>query len=160
MDTGRGSVGKAAIAGARDRATNQVRAAVVGRTDKTTIHGFAAEHTDPEATAYRDEVSVYALLPNPHEAVNHSALEYARGDVHTTGLKSFWSMLKRAHKGIFHKMSPKHLSRYVAEFQAKHNLRDLDTLDIMGAVVVGMDGKLLKYDTLTAPNGLDSGARS
>ena len=69
-------------------------------------------------------------------------------------------MLKRAHKGIFHKMSPKHLSRYVAEFQAKHKLRDLDTLDIMGAVVVGMDGKLLKYDTLTAPNGLDSGARS
>ena len=147
--------------GAKDRATSQVRAAVVGRTDKTTIHGFVAEHTDPDATAYRDEVSVYASLSSPHEAVDHSALECVRGDVHPTGLKSFQSMLKRARKeGAFHKMNPKHLSRYVAEFQAKHNLRDLDTLDIMGAVVVGMDGKLLKYDTLTAPDGLDSGARS
>ena len=56
-------------------------------------------------------------------------------------------------------MSPKHLNRYVREFAAKHNLRNLDTLDIMGAVVTGMGGKCLKYGTLTASNGLDSGAR-
>ena len=80
--------------------------------------------------------------------------------MHTNGIESFWSMLKRAHKGTFHKMSPKHLNRYVREFAGKHNLRDLDTLDIMGAVVTGMDGKRLKYDTLTADNGLNSGART
>ena len=33
------------------------------------------------------------------------------------------SMLKRAHKGTFHKMSPKHLQRYVDEFAEKHNIR-------------------------------------
>ena len=87
-------------------------------------------------------------------------MEYVRGDVHTNGAESFWSMLKRAHKGTFHKMSPKHLNRYVQEFAGKHNLRDLDTLDIMGAVVLGMDGKSLKYGELIAPNGLDSGART
>ena len=157
--TGRGAVGKTAIVGAKDRATNQVRAQVIERTDKATIHGFVAEHAAPDATIYSDDALVYESLPNLHEAVNHSALEYVRGDVHTNGVESFWSMLKRAHKGTFHKMSPKHLNRYVQEFQAKHNLRDLDTLDIMGAIVVGMDGKRLKYDTLIAPNGLDSGAR-
>ena len=122
--------------------------------------GVVAEHTAPEATVYSDEAIVYDSLPNPHEAVNHSALEYVRGGVHTNGIESFWSMLKRAHKGTFHKMSPKHLNRYVREFAGKHNLRDLDTLDIMGAVVTGMDGKRLKYDELTAPNGFASGARS
>ena len=127
---------------------------------QATIHGFVAAHTDPQATVYSDEAAVYASLPNPHEAVNHSALEYVRGDVHTNGVESFWSMLKRAHKGTFQKMSPKHLGRYVAEFQAKHNLRDMDTLDIMGAVVLGMDGKRLCYRELIADNGLDSGARS
>ena len=158
--TGRGAVGKTAIVGAKDRATNQVRAAVVQRTDKATIHGFVAEHTDPEATIYSDEAAVYTSLPNPHEAVNHSALEYVRGDIHTNGVESFWSMLKRAHKGTFHKMSPKHLNRYVAEFAGKYNLRDMDTLDLMGAVVVGMDCKRLRYADLIKPNGLDSGSRS
>ena len=69
-------------------------------------------------------------------------------------------MLKRAHKGTFHKMSPKHLDRYVTEFAARHNIREDDTIDQMGAVVLGMDCKRLKYTDLIAPNGLDSGARA
>jgi len=44
-------------------------------------------------------------------------------------------MLKRAHKGIYHKMSPKHLERYVQEFSGRHNIRDIDTLIQMGLVV-------------------------
>ena len=35
-------------------------------------------------------------------------------------------MLKRAHKGTFHKLSPKHLDRYVQEFAGRHNLRERD----------------------------------
>ena len=41
---------------------------------------------------------------------------------------TLWSVLKRAHKGVFHKISPKHLQRYVTEFAGKLNARDLDTL--------------------------------
>ena len=37
-------------------------------------------------------------------------------------------MLKRAHKGTFHKLSPKHLDRYIQEFAGKHNIRELGTL--------------------------------
>ena len=158
--SGRGTVGKTAVVGAKDRATNQVRAQVVESTNKANIHGFVAEHTSPDATVYTDEALVYETLPNRRQAVNHSVLEYVRGEIHTNGIESFWSMLKRAHKGTFHKISPKHLGRYVQEFEAKHNLRERDTLDIMEAVVTGMDGKRLKYANLTAPNGLDSGARA
>ena len=158
--TGRGAVGKTAIVGAKDRATNQVRAQAIERTDKTTIHGFVAEHTAPGATVYTDDALVYETLPNPHEAVNHSALEYVRGDVHTNGVESFWSMLKRAHKGIYHKMSPKHLDRYVQEFAGRHNLRDADTITQMGLVVRGLEGKRLTYAALKQPNGLASGARA
>ena len=69
-------------------------------------------------------------------------------------------MLKRAHKGTFHKMSPKHLDRYVREFAGRHNLRDEDTIDIMASIATGMRGKRLRYRELIAPNGLDSGTRS
>ena len=68
--------------------------------------------------------------------------------------------LKRAHKGTFHKLSPKHLDRYVQEFAGRHNLRERDTIDIMGAFASGMGGKRLRYQELIAPNGLPSGARS
>lgn len=79
---------------------------------------------------------------------------------HTQGVEPFWASLKRAHKGVYHKLSPKHLDRYVREFAGKHNIRDDDTLDQMASVVAGMVGKRLMYRDLIADNGLDSGARS
>lgn len=57
-------------------------------------------------------------------------------------------------------MSPKHLQRYVQEFAGRHNIRDMDTIEIMGAVVLGMDDKRLKYDDLVEANDLESGART
>ena len=68
-------------------------------------------------------------------------------------------MLERAHKGTFHKMSPKHLDRYVKEFAGK-NFRESDTLDQMAATVVGLMGRELPYRKLIADNGLNSGART
>ena len=70
--------------------------------------------------------------------MKHSVSEYVNGMAHTNGIESFWSMLKRAHKGTFHKISPKHLQRYVNEFCASHNMRDLDTIDQMQRVVADM----------------------
>ena len=63
-------------------------------------------------------------------------------------------------RGTFPKMNEKHLNRYVREFAGKRDLRDLDALDIMGAAVLGMDGKQLECDSPATPRGLDSGARS
>ena len=48
-------------------------------------------------------------------------------------------------------MSPEHLHRYVAEFEGRHNARDLDTADQMGAMVfAGAEGRQLRYDDLIA----------
>ena len=157
--TGRGAVGKTAVVGVKDRATKQVAARVVRSTDKPTLQGFVCEHTAPGATVYSDDAGAYEGLPFDHATVKHALSEYVKGDVHTNGIESLWSMLKRAHKGTFHKLSPKHLDRYVQEFAGRHNLRDEDTIDIMGAVASGMEGKRLTYEMLTAPNGLPSGAR-
>ena len=62
--------------------------------------------------------------------------------------------------GTFHKLSPKHLERYVNEFAAKNNIRDLDTIDQMRHLVRQMPGKRLTYKQLKAPHpdGLPSGA--
>ncbi len=61
-------------------------------------------------------------------------------------------------KGTFHKMSPKHLQRYVGEFAGRHNIRELDTIDQMAVIASRLDGKLLPYRELIRDNGLPSGA--
>ena len=157
---GRGAVGKAAVVGMRDRATNQVRAEHVQHTDADTLQGFVAEHADWQAQVFTDDATAYRSLPFRHGSVRHSVKEYVRGQIHTNGVESFWSMLKRAHKGTFHKISPKHLNRYVQEFAAKHNDRDSDTLAQMRHTVARLVGRRLMLRDLIADNGLPSGARS
>ncbi|MCY4497381.1 MAG: IS1595 family transposase [Rhodospirillaceae bacterium] len=146
--SGGGSVGKTIVAGARDRETNRVSAAVVESTDADTLQGFVAEHAAPGATVYTDEHGAYRGMPYEHETVTHSAGEYVKGDAHTQGIESFWAMLKRAHKGTFHKISPKHMQRYVDEFAGRHNVRNQDTIDQMRSIVAGMVGKRLLYREL------------
>ena len=76
------------------------------------------------------------------------------GKVHTNGVESFWSMLKRAPQGgAFHRLSPKHLQRYVDEFAGRHHIRDRDTIDQMNAIVAGLVGKRLMYRDLIRPTG-------
>ena len=157
---GRGAVGKTAIVGAKDRESNRVAAQVVEATDKPTLQGFVAEHAAPSAMIYTDDASAYEGLPFPHKAVKHSVSEYVRGQASTNGVESFWSLLKRGYHGTYHKMSPKHLSRYVTEFSGRHNDRPQDTVDQMSAIATGMAGKRLRYHQLIASNGLDSGARA
>ena len=159
-DTGRGPVGKTAVIGAKDRATKHVAARVVTATDAATLQGFVGQHAEPGATVYTDDAGAYHSLPFDHATVKHSLSEYVRGDVHTNGIESLWSMLKRAHKGTFHKLSPKHLDRYVQEFAGRHNLREQDTIDQLGSLQSGMEGKRLRYRTLIASNGLASGTRA
>ena len=57
-------------------------------------------------------------------------------------------MLKRGYQGTYHKLSVKHLDRYVQEFAGRHNQRPLDTIDQMAAMARGMDGKRLTYREL------------
>ena len=158
--TGRGAVGKTAVVGAKDRDTNKVVAQVVEATDSVTLHDFVADTAEPGAVVYTDDAAAYEGIPNPHESVKHSVNEYVRGMAHTNGIESFWSMLKRAHKGTFHKISPKHLDRYVQEFAGKHNVRESGTLAQMRDTVAGLVGRNLLYRDLIADNGLSSGARS
>ena len=153
---GRGGVGKAAIVGAKDRATNKVSAEVVEATDAKNLQGFVVDHAAPDAMVYTDEASAYKGMPFKHEAVRHSVGEFVRDMAHTNGIESFWATLKRAHKGVYHKISEKHLQRYVDQFAGKHNAREADTISQMQSVVAGLVGRRLMYRDLvsceTPPN--------
>ena len=157
--TGRGGADKMIVIGVKDRASSRVRAAVAPDTAGETLQGFVEGNATPEATVYTDGEPAYSGIEREHEAVNHGIGEYVRGLAHTNGIESFWSMFKRAYVGTFHKLSPKHLQRYVDEFAGKHNIRDSGTLAQMSDTVVRLVGRNLLYRNLIADNGLSSGAR-
>ena len=160
--TGRGAVGKEAVVGVKDRGTNKVAVRHLQRTDGPHVAGFVAENVKLGATVYTDESAAYNALDAwfDHEAVNHSVNEFVRGMAHTNGMESFWAMFKRGIAGTYHKLSAKHLHRYIVEFSGRHNIRERDTLAQMADVAGGMVGKSLPYAALIADNGLASGARS
>ena len=127
---GRGALGKIAVAGVRDRESKQVSAAVVERPDGITLKKFVRDRIENNAKVYTDQSKVYRGLEN-HETCNHSIKQYVNGQVSVNGMESFWATLKRGYHGVYHKMSPKHLNRYVQEFAGRHNVRDMDTIDQM-----------------------------
>ena len=146
LNAGRGPVGKTAVVGIKDRPTRKVVAGVVASTDAMTLQEFVRRNVAPKAKIYTDESRAYEGLHR--ETVRHSVGEYVKGQAHTNGMESFWAMLKRGFYGVYHRMSPKHLHRYVQEFSGRHNERPKDTIDQLSAMVKGMCGKRLTYKEL------------
>ncbi len=72
LKAGRGTVGKTAVVGAKDRATGQVSAEVVQATDAETLQGFVTERAAEDATVYSDENRAYRGAPP--EARNRQSL--------------------------------------------------------------------------------------
>lgn len=154
LNAGRGAVGKATVIGAKRR-DGKIKAQAIDKTDAATLQGFVNENVEGGSTVFTDEHGGYKGLSGSfnHQSVKHSVGEYVNGMAHTNGIESFWAMLKRGHKGTYHKMSVKHIARYVAEFAGRHNVRDLDTLAQMAALARGLDGRRLRYNDLVANNG-------
>ena len=142
--------GKSIVAGAKDRRTGMVSVKVVDAASSRELKGFIRERVAEGAEVYTDGHSAYRGLPN-HQAVMHSRGEYVRGRVHTNGIESHWAALKRGIVGTYHQVSVKHLDRYLAEFEGRHNVRPHDTVDQIAVLVRGMDGKRLGYEELVGP---------
>jgi transposase-like protein len=83
-----------------------------------------------------------------HHSINHRIGEYVRGDVHTNTIEGYFSIMKRGINGVYHHVSPKHLKRYLAEFDFRYNERaGLQVTDVERArkAVAGVVGKRMTY---------------
>ena len=126
-----------------------MRAQVTENAKREALHDFIADHAEANATKYTDEHNAYKGLCS-HESCERSISKWIKGQAHTNGIESFWSMLKRGYYGTFHYVSVNHLHRYVNEFAGRHNVRDKYTIDQMCDLVAGMVGKRLMYAQLIA----------
>ena len=154
LKTGRGTVGKQAVIGARERGGN-LKAEAISNTDAETLKGFIHKHIEPGSTVYTDDHRGYIGLDGVfynHDTVKHSVREYVNGMIHTNGIESVWAVLKRSITGTWHHVSSKHLSRYVDEaaFRLNNGNCEVDTIDRMEAFAKGIGGKRIPYRDLIA----------
>lgn len=96
-------MGNSIVAGMKERNSNQITAQVIENVKRPTLHAFI--HDDLKSYRNMDGFN--------HQFVCHSAGEYVREQVHVNGVKSFWMMLKCAHKGTFHKFSHPQTSQQI-----------------------------------------------
>ncbi len=147
---GRGTTGKQAVLGLHQR-DGATRAFPIDGTDRVKLQSAIVENVKRGATVYSDSHSGYEGLKGyNHQVVAHSAGEYVREQIHTNGVESFWSLLKRGYVGIYHHMSFDHLHRYVNEFSYRHTTRREDMMDCILETIDGMIGRRLTYRELIA----------
>jgi transposase-like protein/IS1 family transposase len=118
---------KIAVVGAVSRTKKTVVARVIGRASLERIQGFVRETVATKVSLLAtDQWKGYRALDKEYTraSVDHSIHQYVVGAIHTNTIEGFWSLLKRGVVGTYHKVSPKYLPLYVAEFCFRYNNRE------------------------------------
>lgn len=154
LRAGRGSVGKTTILGMRERGGRTIAAPIADRTIQN-ITAQIHDNVEIGTQLYTDDSVVFSDMDGlffRHEAVNHSAGEYARGQASTNSIESVWAVLKRGIHGVYHQVSVKHLNRYIGEFAFRLNEGEVKrhTIERLNSFIDAVAGKRLTYKELTA----------
>jgi transposase-like protein len=134
--------------------TRQVHAVAVPDVTGKNLRPAIEEVMDLKRTwLYTDSHKGYlSVAPHVagHEAVNHEAGEYARGNVSTNLVEGFFSQLKRSVDGTHHHVSKEHLDRYLSEFAFRHGTHYWTDSARMRELMTRTGGRRLTYKPLTS----------
>jgi transposase-like protein len=119
--------------------------------DAATVASIVNENVARESRLHTDESKLYTKVGAgfaAHETVNHTAKEYARGDVTTNSVEGYFSIFKRGMTGVYQHCAEKHLHRYLVEFDFRYNNRvalGVSDIDRTKLAIKGIEGKRLTY---------------
>lgn len=142
-----GPGGKRTIIGLVERGGN-VRTFHVPSAHLGTVYKIVSENIARESRLHTDESRLYWSVGKKfaaHEAVNHAAKEYVRGDVTTNTIEGYFGLFKRGMKGVYQHCAEKNLHRYLAEFDFRYNTRTISDGERAALAVKGGEGKRLTY---------------
>jgi transposase-like protein len=152
LKAGRGTVGKTAVLGMRERG-GRVKAIPLPSVDAQTVQDTIVQNVEVGSALHTDDAAVYRDMGGlffTQESVNHSENEYSRDGVTTNSVESVFAVMKRGLIGVYHHASPKHLGRYVDEFAFRLNEGNCarHTLERLDSFVDGVAGKRITYKEL------------
>jgi transposase-like protein len=123
---------------------------------RATIQPIIDAHVDPYADRIiTDNSAVYDFAINERHKANHRKVNHITdwvvpgSRIHTNTVESSFSLLKRGLIGSFHRVSIKHLHRYLTEFEFRFNERSNGARFDKTAQRM-LKGKTMPYKALTA----------
>lgn len=142
------SLEKTPVVGIIEQGGN-VTAKVVPNATRQHLHGFINENVKDGTTIVTDEYQVYNTLRDRynHISVEHRLGQYTNNGFHTNGIENFWSHFKRGIYGIYHQISPKHMDKYIDEYEFRYNTRKMSERDRFDKMLT-LSNKRLTYAEL------------
>lgn len=147
---GRGMVGKTPVLAMVERG-GEARSQVVNAVDNKTLHDPIVENVDLQSTIMTDTQSAYKTARTAfarHESVDHGKGEYVRGAASINTVEGYFGLLKPSIRGTYRSVSPKHLHRYLGEFDYRYSTRKLGDGERTVRAIGQSKGKRLMYRTL------------
>ena len=88
-----------------------VKTIVVPNTDRIHLQTIIDVYVRKDSTVITDGWQGYSNVKREynHKVVDHGKYEYVKDGFHTNSIEGYWAHLKRGIKGIYHKVSKKHL---------------------------------------------------
>lgn len=138
-----------------DRETGHVRSFHVATATVDDVAPIVRANVSKEAHLMTDQAKIYKKLGaefSRHDTVNHQEDEYVRRDgetvITTNTIESYFSVFKRGMGGTYQHCAEKHLHRYLAEFDFRHNNRTalgVNDAERADQLAKGIVGKRLTY---------------
>jgi transposase-like protein len=152
---GAGGAHKNTVLSLLDRNTGKVRSFHVATATVNDVAPIVRANVSKEAHLMTDQAKIYHKLGaefSRHDTVNHQEDEYVRREgetvITTNTIESYFSVFKRGMRGTYQHCAEKHLHRYLAEFDFRHNNRialGVDDKDRANELAKGIVGKRLTY---------------
>lgn len=138
-----------------NRDTGEVRSRVVPDVTADTLSQAIMQSVDVDRSRlWTDESHVYNRVGTffglGHDAVYHAGHEYARGEITTNAVESFFGQLKRSIDGTHHHVSHEHLHRYLAEFDFRYTTRRMTDAQRVNRLMGQTANRRLSYRPLTS----------
>jgi len=147
---GRSYIDKVPVLGMIERGSGNLIAQVVPNTRQETLEPIIRENVEKGAVVHTDKHHGYNDLYKwyKHGAFNKKKEPQTNRKVSTNCIESAWAPFKRSVYGIYHKVSSKHLPKYVREMVLRHNTRNWDDEERFDLLLASAVGKRLTYESL------------
>lgn len=147
---GRSLVDKVLVFGAMEVDGNIITQVVPNANNHTLVTAVHAI-VESGSTVMSDELPAYKHLGSDyyHDYCKHEAKSYVSDTGATTNpIENAWSHLKRAIIGTYYHVSPKHIRRYLAEFEYKFNTRKTEEPKRFSSTIVNCLSRLRYKDLI------------
>lgn len=127
----------------------EIRSFHVPRVNVKTLKPILLKQIAKDSHVFTDDAGQYRTVNKDgflsHEVIKHNRGEYARGNVHTNTVESFFGLLKRGLVGTYHHVSEQHLQRYCTEFDFRFSHRKITDAERAENALRQIGGKRLTY---------------